>query len=89
MALQYLEESVKSMSPAALRWRLKPRREKIVSAVVRDIHSAALEAKYQTLLVVCAFSRSYVCIFFLRCIAFITRKSRRGKAKRMLSLSMS
>jgi hypothetical protein len=53
-ALQYFEESVKSMSPVALRWRLKPRDEKIVSAVVRDIHSATLEVKHQILRVVCA-----------------------------------
>jgi hypothetical protein len=54
MALQYFEESVKSMSPAALRWRLKPRDEKIVFAVVRDIHSAALEVKHQIMRVTCA-----------------------------------
>jgi hypothetical protein len=53
MALRILEESVKSMTPAALRWRLKPRDEETVSAVVKDMHCAALEVKYQLLRVTC------------------------------------
>jgi hypothetical protein len=52
-ALKYFNECVDTVSSASLRWRLKPRDERRLPAVLRDMFSAASEMKYQVVRVSC------------------------------------